>query len=275
MVMQSKLINEIQCRMCKWIIKHYWSEKTHSATWEKPDWLTSGEELNKEQEEIKEIFSKTLNNTTYYNRLSTDRLAEEEIGDFHIKYSYNKKLDPLSRDPKSRNVTEITMCINKKEGRRSNKFLCAGLIFVVLLGIFFFVNMVSKSVSTDTDIKDAPREKILAQESTTSATAQKKKELSKPEQLKEEICKIEELNVKNPEECWQYYVYDRCRDKVALAYQKWLKSTTIPECAGVKSYPWDITRMKKRWDDFPDKIKKDKTMKQNIEQFFTEGVEGE
>ncbi len=260
--------------MCKWIIKHYWSEKTHSATLE-PDWLTSGEKLNKEQEKIKKIYTRTLGNGTYYNRLSKDRPAEEEIGDFHIKYSYNKKSDPLSKDTKSRDVTDITMCINKKRGRGSNRFVYAGLISVVLLGIFLFVNRVSNNVLIDTDIEDAPQEKILGPENNISPTTPKKKELSKPKQLKEKICKFQELNVKNPEECWQYYVYDKCRDKANTAYQRWLKKTTVPECTGVNSYPWESTPTKKRWDNFSDKIKQDEPIKQNIEQFFTEGVEDE
>ncbi len=258
--------------MCEYTIKHYWSEKTHSATLE-PDWLTSGEKLNKEQQEIKEIYSKTIGSGTRYNHLSQAKIVEEEIGNFHIQYSYIDKIDPLGKDTKSRGVTEITMCITKKRGKDS-KYIYAGLILVVLAGLLFFVNTISNSIPTDTGIEVVPQEKILAKENHTPTLIPKEKEPSKSEQLKEEICKNEELNVKNPEACWQYYVYDKCRDKADSAYQKWLKNTTVPECTGVNSYPWESTQTKKRWDDFPDKIKQDKTMKQNIEQFFTEGVEG-
>ncbi len=261
--------------MCEYTIRHYWSEKTHSATWE-PGWLTSGEELTEEQQEIKDIYDKTIKDVTKYLKLSKEKPEEKEIGDFHIKYSYLDKKHPGGYDG---NVTDITMCINKKKGqiahgnedRKRNKIVYVGMILMTVIIMFFFAN----SISTNTGIEVTSQEETLVKESDIPPLAPKKKELSKSEQLKKEICRHEELNVKNPEECWQYYVYDKCRDKADTAYHEWLKNTTVPECTGVNSYPWESTPTKKRWNNFSDKIKQDEPMKQNIEQFFTGVAEDE
>ena len=273
--MKSIYINKSRQEMCEYTIRQYWSEKTNNATLE-PGWLTSGEKLTEEQQEIKDIYDKTIKSNIKYQRLSKEKPEEEEIGDFYIKYSYLDKRHPGNYDG---NVTDITMCINKKkdqidhgnEDRKLNKIAYVGIILMVVMVMFFFAN----SISTNTGIEVTSQEETLAKESDIPPLIPKKKELSKSERLKKEICRREELNVKNPEECWQYYVYDKCRDKADTAYQRWLKKTTVPECTGVNSYPWESTPTKKRWDDFSNKIKQDEPMKQNIEQFFTGGVKDE
>lgn len=250
--------------MCDYIIRHYWSEKTKSATLE-PKWLTSGEELTKEQQGIKELYAKTIGNSTYYNRLSHTKLAEEIIDDFSIKYTYNDKFDPLGKDSSARGVTDIEMCISKKSTKQSRLILIS-LIFIIIAVMYL---LVSKSI-IDNEPEAISNILTIAEKNISSTPVPIKTEMSRERKLQNKICANEELNVKLADKkCWQFYVKDRCDDKTKLSYILWIehKGNKKSECQGVTRYSDD---------DFSEMeiIKKDKKMPTEIKNFF-KGVESE
>jgi len=241
--------------MCDYIIRHYWSEKTKSATLE-PKWLASGEELTKEQQRIKELYAKTIGNSTYYNNLARTKLLEEVIDSFHIKYTYTDKVDPLDNDSKARGVTDIEMCISKKSANQ-NKLILFALICILAVGVYVFMHESTTSTFNET----FSRELIVAEENISATYLPVNAEISKAKELQNKICARDELNVKLADKiCWQFYVKERCNNKAKLSYKTWLESSKEAECTGVTNYSDD---------DFIEIVKKDKKLKlEEIENFF-------
>lgn len=248
--------------MCEYIIKHYWSKKTHSATLE-PNWLSSGEKLTREQRKIKELYLQTIASSTYYNRLAQSKISGEAIGDYNIKYTYISKDDPLNLESKSRQVTDITMCITKKKSWVSLMVygIAAGIIFLILY--FFFFQPPDKKLKIQSPIsKDTNKTNTQIVNSKPE-----NKKVSESQELKNIICSYSDLNVDLPDkECWQYYVYVRCRSKIDKSYEEWLKESEEPECTSVTEF---------EIDELPNKLLGDKDIKKKIKKFFTGERENE
>ena len=221
--------------MCDYTIKHYWDIKSKSATLE-PKWLGNKiENLSKEQQTIKRIYEQTIGDATRYEQLAKNEIPEEIIGDYHIQYKYVHKVDPLgSDDKKTRQVTDIEMCIKKQIKKKPTIIFSLWWLIIVLLilviGSWWFGSDNSFNVNENIVISESnnnTKEDIQLQN-------EELKNHKHNKTLKEEVCSTK-LYVKTPEKsgiekCWQHYVYDRCIDKIKDNFSKYWKDKNDPEC---------------------------------------------
>ena len=205
--------------MCDYIIKHYWDENTNSATL-KPEWLTSGESLSKDQEKIKTIYLQTLGDASYYNNLSKMKPTEEDFSDYVVSYTYKDKVDPLHKGTKSRNATDITMCINKKK-----KNMYGGKNVIVVLIVVILLILGWQSFSDNQKIIVKTKESANPQEKHREVRSSIKNVERKKDTVLSNVCNEESSNlrVKNPEKCWEYYVMKRCNGKTDDSFKEWFK----------------------------------------------------
>lgn len=220
--------------MCDYIIKHYWDERSSSATLE-PEWLGERmENLSKKQQKLKKLYQETLGNAIKYQELTHSKLAQEQIGDFHIRYTYNTKKDPLrkGKPDEVRQVTDITMCITKTKRKKQS-----GELFMVLAGVAIAVLIIVFLFNTEEEDPDisSQKERIFKTDTKkdTSETLNVYKE-HKKDTVFQKVCKhdflIKKLTKDGDEECLQLYVTARCKGNTNLGIWEYWKKERDPDC---------------------------------------------
>jgi hypothetical protein len=228
--------------MCKFIIRHYWDEKSKSATVE-PAWLTSGEELSSDKQAIKELYNKTLGDATYYIQLSKEKPKEESIDGYHIKYNYVSKDDPLNNN---RKVTDITMCIDVPFRFLSMKIL--GILVVIILSIIWGMQYQSnKAISTEPEEVAKIIEK--SKKNVIKSVVSKKNILAKKTFFicNEEWQEFEIRDDKAQTACLQDYFKYYCNNHTKLSLEKWLHSNASSiNCIGIDKISYKKLTQKSR-----------------------------
>jgi len=202
-----------------WIIKHYWNEKTKSATLE-PSWLTSGEKISSEQERIKQLYNQTLGNLNYYNTLSSKKIPHEVIDGFNIEYKYKTKKDPLNPEG-NRMVTDIEMIVSKQK----SYFKYLILLFVMLVTIIIMYVF----TENEEDAVSIKENKKSIQEIHSLAPASNIKNIKKKE-IKFNICNYQDLSIKNDDDatkCLKSYLENYCNRKIKYNLNKYLQTKPL------------------------------------------------
>ena len=219
---------------CNYIIKHYWDEKTKSATLE-PEWISSGEKLSSEQESIKKLYEKTLGDATYYSKLAESKVKFETIDSYKIKYSYLAKDDPLHKN--ARRVTDISMCIKIPIKFPIRSFLISFfLVFVTLLIGYYLVNQKTE---------ESKNQKIELLDKVQVDNVKKKNELAVKDKKEEKfyICNEEwktySIGDSAETTCLQSYFTSYCNHETKSISKEWLKQTKDINCINIEVFQYD------------------------------------
>ena len=145
--------------MTQWIIRHYWDEKTGKNTSD-PVWLIYGDDvLTKEQKTIKKLYQNAISRK---DKLYKNKITNEKIDGFDIKYEFSIKEDPLNTHDRDRVVTEFTMIVNSsKTYAKSLKFLFLFVLTMALaIGIYIFANKKEEKSNVVPNVEKQVTEKI-------------------------------------------------------------------------------------------------------------------
>jgi len=145
--------------MTQWIIRHYWDEKTGKNTSD-PVWLIYGDDvLTKEQKTIKKLYQNAISRK---DKLYKNKITNEKIDGFDIKYEFSIKEDPLNTHDRDRVVTEFTMIVNSsKTYAKSLKFLFLFVLTMALaIGIYIFANKKEEKSNVVPNVEKQVIEKI-------------------------------------------------------------------------------------------------------------------
>ena len=247
---------------CNYTIKHYWDEKTKSATLE-PKWISSGEKLSSEQESIKKLYEKTLGDATYYSKLAESKVEFETINGYKIKYSYLEKDDPLHKN--ARRVTDISMCIKTPMKLPIKSFLISTFfVFITFLVGYYLLNQTTE---------EPKNKKIELHHDKVQVDAVIRKNNLVVKDKKEEkfyICNeewktyiIEDNKGKKDTyqtSCLQSYFTSYCNKKTELISKEWLKQTKDINCIGIEVFQYDSLKS--------DTFKRSRKLKKQVKKFL-------
>ena len=237
---------------CDYIINHYWDKKTKSATLE-PQWLSSGEKLSSEQEAIKKLYTKTLGNATYYNKLVNSKKKFEVINGYKIKYTYLTKDDPLSKN--GRKVTDISMCIKRSKQLPIKKFLM-GIFFIFFLWVF----LLNKGIEAPQIQKVQLSKKSQANNHQQNDTVTSKVEKTKKFYICNEDWKKFSIGDDTETTCLQQYLTSYCKHETILSSKKWLQNTNVVECTGIIEFKYNSLKSRT--------FKRSKKLKKQVKKFL-------
>jgi len=240
---------------CNYVIKHYWDEKTKSATLE-PKWISSGEKLSSEQESIKKLYEKTLGDATYYSKLAESKIESEIIDGYKIKYSYLEKDDPLHKN--ARRVTDISMCIKTPIKLPIKSFLISTFfVFVTFLLGYYLLNQ---------NAEESKNQKIESLDKIQIDNVKKKKKLAVEDKKEEKfyICNEEwktySIGDSAETTCLQSYFTSYCNHETKLISKEWLKQTKNIDCIGIEVFQYDSLKS--------DTLKRSRKLKKQVKKFL-------
>jgi len=222
---------------CNYTIKHYWDEKTKSATLE-PEWISSGEKLSSEQESIKKLYEKTLGNATYYSKLAESKVESETRDGYKIKYSYLEKDDPLHKN--ARRVTDISMCIKTPIKLPIKSFLISTFfVFATFLVGYYLLNQTTEEPKNK---KIELHDKVQVDDATKKNNFVVKDKKEEKFYICNEAWKTYSIEKDDQTTCLQSYLASYCNNKTKLMSQEWLKQTRNLECTGITMFKYDFLK---------------------------------
>ena len=240
---------------CNYIIKHYWDEKTKSATLE-PEWISSGEKLSSEQESIKKLYEKTLGDATYYSKLAESKVESETRDGYKIKYSYLEKDDPLHKN--ARRVTDISMCIKTPIKLPIKSFLISTFfVFVTFLVGYYLLNQTTE---------EPKNKKIELHDKVQVDAAIKKNNLVVKDKKEEKfyICNEEwktySIGDSAETTCLQSYFTSYCNHETKSISKEWLKQTKDINCIGIEVFQFNSLKS--------DTFKRSRKLKKQVKKFL-------
>lgn len=240
---------------CNYVIKHYWDEKTKSATLE-PEWISSGEKLSSEQESIKKLYEKTLGDATYYSKLAESKIESEIIDGYKVKYTYLEKDDPLHKN--ARRVTDISMCIKTPIKLPIKSFLITTFfVFVTFLLGYYLLNQ---------NAEESKNQKIESLDKIQIDNVKKKKKLVVEDKKEEKfyICNEEwktySIGDSAETTCLQSYFTSYCNHETKLISKEWLKQTKNIDCIGIEVFQYDSLKS--------DTLKRSRKLKKQVKKFL-------